>query len=174
MIKAQHSEWVEKLMDGYLYLAYRFHFSRMEIVGKFVDQGLPLLVIGNHISWWDGFWIRSLNKKVLGRRFHVMMLENQLRGNRFLRRMGAFSIKPGSRSILESLTYASELMKDPKNLLLYFPQGKIESQYQHRFVFKKGIEKILAGRQVQILFVANLTDYFSAARPQLCQYIYSP
>jgi 1-acyl-sn-glycerol-3-phosphate acyltransferase len=174
MIKAQHSKWIEKLMDFYLYVNYRIHFSRMEIVGDFTDKGLPLLVIANHISWWDGFWIRSLNQKLFHRRFHVMMLEEQLRENLILRKLGAFSINPGSRSVIQSLIYASELLQNSRNLLLYFPQGEISSQHLHRFHFKKGIERIATGKSLQILMVANITDYFSASRPELRQYIFSP
>jgi 1-acyl-sn-glycerol-3-phosphate acyltransferase len=174
MIEAKHSAWFAKMFDLYLHLMFRHHFKRIEVHGAFRDKGLPLLVLANHISWWDGFWILKLNKTIFRRRFHVMMLEDQLEKNRFLRRLGAFSIKPRSRSMILSLNYASELLDDPRNMLLIFPQGEIGSQHRHRFDFRKGIGKILDGRKVQVVMVTHLIDYFSSPRPVLRQYIFSP
>jgi 1-acyl-sn-glycerol-3-phosphate acyltransferase len=173
MIKAKHSRWMAWVFDLYLFIAFKRHFKSIEIIGEINDSGLPLLVIANHISWWDGFWILRLNKKKLHRRFHVMMLEEQLRENMFLRRLGAFSIKKRSRTIRETFQYASALMQNRNNLLLLFPQGEISSQYDFPVVFQKGWSRILdrVDNPVQIVFVVHLLDYNSSPRPCLRQYV---
>jgi hypothetical protein len=51
------------------------------------------------------------------------MPEEQLATRMFLNKAGAFSIKPGSRSAIESLNYASSLLYEPENLVVVFPQG---------------------------------------------------
>jgi 1-acyl-sn-glycerol-3-phosphate acyltransferase len=176
MIKAAHSYWFGWVFDKYLSFAFRRHFKRIETVGELNDSNLPMLVIANHISWWDGFWILRLNKQKFGRRFHVMMLEDQLRDNMFLRKLGAFSIRKRSKTMRESLDYASQLLHNSGNLLLVFPQGQISSQHDYPMVFQKGLDRIISNvpNTIQIVMVANLTDYFTEPKPVLRQYIYSP
>ena len=96
-----------------------------------------------------------------------MMLEEELRKNWFLQYTGGFSIKKESKSIIETLDYTAELLSDKNNLILMFPQGNIKSIYQNKFVFEKGIEKILqrTKNDIQIIFQANLIDYFANAKP---------
>lgn len=98
-----------------------------------------------------------------------MMLEEQLRKNWFFMFTGGFSVRKGTKSVVESLNHASEICNDGKNLLLVFPQGKIESLYKTEFRFEKGIEKIIMGKQGKIHLVlnVNLVDYFSQKKPSL-------
>ncbi len=102
-----------------------------------------------------------------------MMLEEQLRKRLFFRSLGAFSINPGSRSAIESLNYAGEVLESNKNLLILFPQGKIHSLYTSEIDFQKGWFRIIknAVNPVQIIFLANLTDYFSYRKPSLVTYL---
>lgn len=101
-----------------------------------------------------------------------MMLEDQLRRYIILNKAGAFSVKKGSRDMLESLNYCSRLLEDPQNLLVIFPQGEIQSLYTRYFRFEKGIERItkIAEGSAQLLFNVNLTDYFSHKKPGLNVY----
>jgi len=88
--------------------------------------------------------------------------------------MGAFSVQPGNRSMLESLRYASNVLCDDENLLLMYPQGKIETSYIQHIRFGKGVMNILegvSGRRVDILFYVALTDYFSNRKPSLNLYL---
>jgi len=102
-----------------------------------------------------------------------MMLDEQLRKNIFLNKAGGYSVKKGSRSIIETLGYTAELLRNKKNLVLMFPQGKIESMHNQTIRFEKGIEYVLkkVGGKVQILFLVNLIDYFSNHRPGLYMYL---
>ena len=70
---------------------------------------------------------------------------------------------------MESLQYTLELLRDKKNMVALFPQGKFESKYQHPLHFEKGlgwIMKKLPG-EVQFIFMANQVEYFDAVKPQL-------
>ena len=71
------------------------------------------------------------------------MLEEQLKKNWFFQYTGGYSIKKSTRSVVESLNYTAELLENNKNLVLMFPQGKIQSMHRSEFVFEKGIERIL-------------------------------
>ncbi len=176
MIHANHSGFFESLFGLWLSFAFRRNFKASRIIGEFHDQNKPLLVLSNHISWWDGFWLLRLNQGLFKRKFHVMMLEEQLEKRKFLCKLGAFSIRRNHKSMFESLDYAGNLLQDPSNLLLIFPQGEISSQYDQPQVFQNGWTRILKGKEdkVQIVMVAHLLDYFSHSKPTLYQYLYSP
>ena len=98
-----------------------------------------------------------------------MMLEEQLENRMFLNRAGAFSIKKSSRSLIESLSYCSEILADRNNILLMFPQGRIETLYKRSFVFEPGVERILKKlpEPPDIYFLVNLVEYFSQQKPSL-------
>ena len=102
-----------------------------------------------------------------------MMLEDELAKRPFMRQGGAFSIQPGSRSMIDSLNYAAELLKNPENMLLLYPQGKIHSLYETDIQFGTGINHILkkAGPQVQVIGFVVLLDFLSRAKPRLRFYL---
>ncbi len=137
------------------------------------DRNLPILLICNHMSWWDGIWTLHINQQLFLRKYHFMMLEEQLQKNWFFKYTGGFSIQKNSKSLIESLNYAAELLRNKKNMVLIFPQGEIGSMHHTGFVFEKGIGKImkLVKNEVQIIFVANLVDYHSNSKPTLHAYL---
>jgi 1-acyl-sn-glycerol-3-phosphate acyltransferase len=141
--------------------------------GNFDDKGLPLLLISNHFSWWDGFWAVYLNYRIFHRRFHFMMLEEQLKKHMFFSKTGGFSIKKGSKSIVETIDYTAHLLSDKKNLVLIFPQGEIRSMHTQEIFFEKGIEHIIKklNNSIHFVFLVNLVDYFSSPKPGLYMYI---
>jgi 1-acyl-sn-glycerol-3-phosphate acyltransferase len=172
IIKSRHHFLVYPFYRIYTLMKIRLNFRRVIISGEFRDKNLPLLLISNHVSWWDGIWIMYLNIKRLNRLFHVMMLEKQIKKFRVTNMVGAYSVRKGSRSIIETLNYTNEILSDKRNMVLMFPQGEIESLYQGDIRFEKGIEKIVRSNtgKIQILFITNLIDYFSDEKPTL--YIY--
>jgi 1-acyl-sn-glycerol-3-phosphate acyltransferase len=173
MIEARHHPLYERFFGAYTGLKMRRHFSSWDIEGRFTDGGKAVLLVGNHFSWWDGFIGQKLADRVFHRKIHVMMLEEQLSGRRFLSRLGAFSIRPGSRDALNSLRYATELLQNPGNLLLLFPQGRFESHHQFPLHFERGWFRIALGAppETHLVFAANLTDWFASPRPRLFTYL---
>ncbi len=133
------------------------------------DPGKAILLIGNHISWWDGFWPIELNRRLWKREYYVMMLEDQLAPRPLMRRGGAFSIRPGHRSVVQTLRYAAGLLASPQNLVLVYPQGKIHSQYDRNFTFEPGVRKLIeiTNAPFQVLFFAALLDYGAHPKPTL-------
>lgn len=173
MIKASHHPLYLAFFGTFIRLFLRLQFRRVSVHGSIKAPGKSMLVIGNHFSWWDGFFALAVRKKTFNRKLHVMILEEQLSQRPFLARMGAFSIKKNSRSALESLAYASSLLNKPENMVLLFPQGRFESHHQHPISFEKGwlhIPKNARG-PFQMVFLAYLTDYFDHPRPELSIYL---
>jgi len=98
-----------------------------------------------------------------------MMLEQQLRKYWFFNYTGGFSVNKNSKSIIETLNYTKDLLNDNKNMVLLFPQGEIESMHRQTFKFEKGIERVIKDKEgkIQIIFMANLIDYFSSPKEGL-------
>jgi 1-acyl-sn-glycerol-3-phosphate acyltransferase len=169
MIKTRHHWFLYPFFVWYGWIRMKIHFKKIHISGNISENSLPMLVVANHFSWWDGFFIASLNRKKFHKKFHVMMLEEQLKKNWFFQHTGAFSVKKNSKSIVESLNYAAELLQNPENLVTYFPQGQFESVNQGKLNFEKGLERLLKKlkNDVQVVFVANQVDYFESAKPYL-------
>ncbi len=151
----------------------RRHFREIQIYNGVHDEGKPMLVIGNHFSWWDGFIVNYVNTLFFHRHFYFMMLEEQLSTRMFLNKAGGFSVKRGSRSMIESLEYSKQLMNDNRTMLLMFPQGKIQTSYIRTLSFEKGVERIISGKEkhIQIIFHCALIDYFSGKKPLLNIYL---
>jgi len=145
------------------------NFHNVEFKCSADTASRPVLLIGNHFSWWDGFIAYRLNDLCLRKKFHIMMLEEQLETRMFLNKAGAFSIKRGSRSVVESLQYASALLHDDENMVVVFPQGTITSIHRRPVRFERGTERIIAGAsdKLMILFYVALPDWFSEKKPGL-------
>jgi len=169
MIKARHHWFYVTFFKYYIRFMFRRHFRKVHVKVDLQESGKPVMLIGNHFSWWDGFFASYLNDRLFGRRIHVMMLEEQLRPRMFLNKAGAFSIKKQSHQMMESIRYTREILGDPNNLVTMFPQGSIHSMFDFPVHFEKGPVKILRGLegQVQIVFMVALVDYFSHPKPTL-------
>jgi len=172
MIKAKHHRAIYPLFQWLCRFMIKRNFCCVHLEGEFNDNGHSVLVVANHISWWDGFWVEYLNYKTIHRTFHFMMLEEQLKKHWYFQHTGGFSVKKNSREILESIDYTVELLEKDKNMVLMFPQGKIHSSHNNSVHFEGGIQKIIrkCKDETQVMFVVNITDYFSDAKPHLFIY----
>jgi len=173
VLKARHHFFIYPFFKWYAGWIIHRHFGCVELKNEFDDQGLPVLLLANHVSWWDGFFAMFLNVRVLQRKFHFMMMEEQLKKFSFFNQTGGYSIRKKSRETIESINYTAELLRERENMVLLFPQGKIETIYKTSFQFETGISRIIkkAGGPIHILFMANLMDYFSNRKPGLYIYI---
>ena len=171
MIRANHSRIHNWFFANYVNHILHKQFREINITGYIELRERPVLIVGNHFSWWDGFFVMHLNRTLFRRDLYVMMLEEQLKKRLFLSRVGAFSIKPGNKSVVNSLSYTVDLLRNPKNIVVIFPQGEIKSAYTEQYRFEKGLQFILdrTASQVPIhlVFMASLVDYYSHRKPSL-------
>ncbi|PAW91991.1 hypothetical protein CKK33_00165 [Mucilaginibacter sp. MD40] len=141
---------------------YAVNYDKLQI-----DPERSVLLLANHFSWWDGFLMYYLNHRLFGKRFHVMVIEETAKKVGFFKYMGAFSVKKGSREILQSLNFAAEMLQDPDNLVLIFPQGKLYSNFTDEVHFEKGLSHILknAGDNYQTVLSATFVENFEHKKP---------
>lgn len=172
MIKAKHHSILYPFFKRLCCLLLRRNFRAMHLKSNYIDNGTAILVVANHVSWWDGFWIEYINQKRLKRTFHFMMLEKQLRKHWYFQYVGGYSINRNSRDVLKTIAYTNELLTNPQNVVLMFPQGKIHSAYNANIHFERGIQHIVdnAADNTQVLFVANFSEYLKDSKPHVYSY----
>ncbi|MFM6976187.1 MAG: lysophospholipid acyltransferase family protein [Sphingobacteriaceae bacterium] len=151
----------------------RRDFQQFEYNAIEIDPKRSVLLLANHFSWWDGFFLFQLNRLFLKKRFHIMVSEENYRQVWFLKYLGAFSVKKQSRSMIETLEYAGELLNDPENLVVIFPQGKLYSSHTDEVRFEKGLMNLInsSAKNFQYLFAVLLTDYFEHRKPTVKAYL---
>lgn len=172
MIKAKYNWFFCPLFKWLSSFLVKRNFCFIHFETEFNDDGHSVLAIANHISWWDGFWIEYLNLKKIHRRFNFMMSEDQLKKHWYFQQVGGYSVRKNSRELIQSIAYTAELLNNDQNMVLIFPQGEIHSAHNTAVRFKKGIQYIIkkVKNDTQVLFVVNITDYFSEAKPHLFIY----
>ncbi len=168
MIKANHNKYYKWFFNGYFNFILKRNFNEIKLITKIELTKRPILLIPNHFSWWDGFFAWYVNEQLFHRKFHLMMLEKELAKNKYFSKIGAFSIQKNTRNIIESIQYASQILRDPVNLLVFFPQGKLFSNHVSPIKFEKGIERVISNStNLQIIFMVNLVDYYASKKPSL-------
>jgi 1-acyl-sn-glycerol-3-phosphate acyltransferase len=173
MIYPKNNRLMKWIFDTYVKwlvskIFHEFLFNKVEL-----DNSKSVLLVANHFSFWDGLILYVLNDKLLHKKFHVMILEDTAKREGMLRYAGAFSVSKNSRDMLESLNYAAELLNQPGNLLLMFPQGKLYSNFVNRVHFEQGLLKIMkkAEGKFQLLFAATFIQYFKHKKPSVTVYL---
>jgi hypothetical protein len=175
MIEAHHTGLADLVFRPYIMSLFRRHFYSIHLLGDIprFDPALPLILSPNHSSWWDGFFVYLLNKKIIKRRAFLMMLEEQLWKNRFFRYLGAYSIDPASMTkTRESIDYTLDLIGEksgPARMLCIFPQGELLPWGTRPLVFKKGLELIFKkiDRSVILCPLAMKIEFLAQQRPQV-------
>ena len=172
MIRAQHRHWADIIFQPYLRRLFKRNFHEIRLFGTppEIADHLPLLLLPNHSTWWDGFFVYLLNKRVFHRAAHLMMLEAQLTRYKFFAKIGAYSIEPENPSgVIESLEYTLELLSKERTLVAIFPQGELLPWHTRPLGYKRGVEWILRkhGKPVTLLPLAIRTEFLGEKRPSV-------
>jgi hypothetical protein len=132
------------------------------------------LLMCNHFSFLDGLIAYHLCNKALLKKngmkqLYIMSLKKQMEKNKWLRYCGSFSIDPGNRSSKESFDYAAEILSKPGNVLLFYPQGNLESSLVRYIQFQDGLKQIVpkVKGKCQLIWSSNLIEYFESTKPSL-------
>ena len=174
MLKPRENKFIHKAFSWYISRIIGADFQKFEFDKITFDQQRAILILSNHFSWWDGFFIFHINKLYFQKKFHVMITEDNYKNVWFLKYLGCFSVKKNSRSIIETLDYAGKLLNDPKNLVLIFPQGKLHSNHLETINFEKGLTNLInsSGKNFQYIFAAMFSDFFEHRKPSVYCYLH--
>ncbi len=151
-----------------------FYFNKLIIRPAEIKSDHSYILSCNHFSFGDGFLGFYLAYQVLikqgkMKRLYIMSLKKQMEMNWWLRYLGSFSIEPGKYSVRETMAYAAEIMNEPGNLLLFFPQGNLESCHIRTILFQDGLSELVPKikGKCQLLWSSNILEYFESIRPSV-------
>ena len=172
MIEAKHNKLALAIFNPYINYLIKKNFGGIYLVnqpeGIIDDKGI--IILPNHFSWWDGFFIHVVQEKIFNRNIFIMMLEEQLKRYWFFQYVGSFSVNPHSpKSVLESLNYSASIADSKENSLVIYPQGEIEPFEKEELSFKNGMFSILNQSQgnVSIIPVAFKISYTNEKKPDV-------
>ncbi len=145
-----------------------FRYNEIEM-----EHNSSVLILANHFSWWDGFFIFYINKRFFKRNFHVLVNADNYKNVGFLKYLGAFAVEHSGKDVLDTLNYAGKLLDEPQNLVLVFPQGKLFSNHVKNLTFEKGVMQMInaSKKKINIVFSATLIDYFAKQKPSVYTYL---
>jgi 1-acyl-sn-glycerol-3-phosphate acyltransferase len=106
----------------------------------------PLVLVANHVSWWDGFLLRDIQLALRPHApMYTVMTAHELRRFPFLRLLGATPLDAASRTgtlrMLRSIGAAAA--RRPDCVISFFPQGRIRPSWAQPLGFQRGIELLL-------------------------------
>jgi 1-acyl-sn-glycerol-3-phosphate acyltransferase len=173
MIYPQKNKLINWFFHGYILRLVDKSFQQVKYNPLSVKSDKSVLLLANHFSWWDGFLMYYLNHNLFKKRFHVMVIEETVQKVSFFKYMGAFSVQKNSRDVVASLNYSAELLNDPQNLVLIFPQGKLFSNFTGEVVFEKGLVKVIqhAAGKFQTVLAATFIENLQYKKPTASVYL---
>lgn len=172
MIEAKHNKFFRLLFNLYIDSQLRKNFNHFFIVGKKPEnfKNKSLLVLPNHFSWWDGFFVDLIYRKFFSKhKIYMMVLEETIKKYWFFNKIGAFSINQKSpKDILKSFEYAKNLLREEKNFVVIFPQGELKP-YSTQVEMKPGIIEFLLkdAANFYLIFLAMKIQFEKEKKPDV-------
>lgn len=172
MIEAKHNKIFRIIFDLYLKILLRKNFSNFYLVSEIpsIKDDKSILVLPNHFSWWDGFFVDLIHKKFYQEyKIYMMVLEETIEKFWFFNHIGAFTINPSNpKDTIKSFQYAGELLKGRKNFIVIFPQGEL-TPYSVNVRLKPGVFDLICSQRTEYhaLFLAMKIVYFNQKNPDV-------
>ncbi|TVR62656.1 MAG: hypothetical protein EA422_10880 [Gemmatimonadales bacterium] len=142
----------------------RIHIAGLPDPSSLADPTRPLVLVANHVSWFDGFLLREIQRRVRPAAvFKTVMLESELRANPILRALGGVGFDPdrpmGLRGVVRDLARlphrasrrgagemaGSETAPRVAPVVAFFPQGRIYPSFREPLGFRPGVRLLVRG-----------------------------
>lgn len=156
-----------------------FHAVRFQQVQPWPAE-MPVIIYGNHSSWWDAHVPMTANEERWRRDGYVMVEDKQLARYGFFRYAGAFSVnRNDGRSAMQSLAYAVErLTEAPNRMLLIFPQGEILANDARPLKFFAGmghiVKRVAQAGAVALVPFALRYEFIGEQKPEAFMRVGAP
>lgn len=157
---------------------FRRHFRAVQVLGaeRLANARGPLIVYGNHPSWWDPMLCVLLAQELLpGRDHYAPMDAVPLRRYPFLRKAGIFPVEMGSPRGAVQFLHTAEAILNSGGVLWMTPQGRFADVRERPLDFKKGIA-VLVRRVPGVKLVPLAAEYtfWDERLPEALAYIADP
>ena len=147
---------------------FQLHFDRVLTLNTapftHADPAAPLIIYGNHSSWWDPMIAVLLALRLAPRRAHFAPMDAvSLAHNLLLRQIGIFPVDlhtlRGARQFLQTST----AIASQNGVLWITPQGRFADTREHPLAFKPGLaalaSRLQASRLPQATILPLATEY---------------
>lgn len=108
------------------------------------DAGMPLLVLANHPSWWDGVAFMLLSRRLFpGRRMFIPMEAAALDRYPFMKRLGVFGVEMGSaRGAVAFMRTAGGVLTDPNHMIWMNVPGRFADARERPLPVAPGVARL--------------------------------
>ena len=173
MYAPRKNDFISKCYTWYFSGIFKQHFSKFNYNDLLINDNEAVLLLANHFSWWDGFLLFLINKKVFKKQFHVLVTSEDYLHVSYLKYFGAFAAESNGKDVVKTLAYAGTLLDDPRNLVLIFPQGRMRSSHARSISFEKGVIQVInaSKKKFQLVFSVILSDYMNNRKPEVEAYL---
>lgn len=174
MIRADKTGPAAWLVERYVAWKTRRAFRGLWLRGELPPRDASLVLYANHTNFWDGF-VGAALCHAAGWDGYCMMEERQLARYRFLRRLGAFSVRRGdAHAALETLRYARGLLARPATAVIVFPEGVLRPFSGLVHPLERGIEVLARSARVRCLPVGIRYRFFEHELPDVVLAVGAP
>lgn len=172
MIEAKHNRLYREIFNLYINNQLKKHFNNFYLYGEIpvISNLNSLLVLPNHFSWWDGFFVDLIYRKYFSSyKIKMMVLEETIKRYWFFNRIGAFSINTASpKDILNSFSYVKKILNEKENFVVIFPQGEL-NPYSTDVKIKPGIRDLILNDKSNfgIIFLSMKIQFGNTKKPDV-------
>ena len=152
-----------------------FHAVRVARTGPSrLPEGRPVIVYSNHPSWWDPAMFIVLTTSLMhGRAGYGAMDAAQIERYRFMRRIGAFAIEPGTRrGAAAFMRTSAAVLADPGAVLWVTAEGAFADPRRRPVRLRAGTAHLMArlGRVVAIPLALEYPFWTERLPEALCRF----
>jgi 1-acyl-sn-glycerol-3-phosphate acyltransferase len=108
------------------------------------DAGMPLIILANHPSWWDGVAFMLLSRRLFpGRRMFIPMEAAALERYPFMKRLGVFGVEMGStRGAVAFIRTAQAVLADPNHMIWMNVPGRFADARERPLPVVPGVARL--------------------------------
>jgi len=128
------------------YMRRHFHSLRVANAGRIPAKAQPLILFGNHASWWDPLTAILLGQTILPEREHFApMDEIALAHYGIFRPMGFFPVDNASaRGAAQFLRAGYQVLSRPGSVLWVTPESQFQDVRKRPIVFRPGLGALMS------------------------------
>lgn len=172
MTPARKRAWFRRWFAGHVAGRMRRAFETVRVAGlQHLRDALasgPVVVVSNHVSWWDPMVALVLTERVVPCDSYAMMDERNLRRLPFLGLIGGFGVDLTSASDGAAvIRYAARLLDGPGRAVWVFPQGRERPHTERPLGFRAGSAEVARVAKAATVPLALRYEFMHTERPHL-------